>query len=171
MLAQLEAIDGVDSARVDWTGNRFLLALAASTDVDEFLAGAARLLGETTRRLPSRDEREQLDAFARGEPWLRSGETARLSAKEAEILSQRHALAAAQIVGLDAAQSDRLALIVREDLLRVFDEFARGSVPDRATITARWRDLADRVGKRSREFLTAAEAESVASALREAWAE
>ena len=96
MLAQLESIQGVREARVDWTGQKFLLTVDGSIEPERILAATSKLLGPTIERLSPAEEQEQIATYKAGAPWLRSGETARMSAHEARVLAERYATDAAR---------------------------------------------------------------------------
>lgn len=167
MLAQLEAVRGVREARVDWTGQSFLLSLAASTEPESVIAATKTILGPTVQRLPLADEQEQIATYKAGAPWLRSGETARMSAHEAQVLAMRYATDAARSAGLDEARSTRLTALVQDELEHLFGKFEHTGLPSRDVMATEWRGPADRVADRSRAFLADTELERVAAYLRD----
>lgn len=167
MLAQIDAVNGVQEARVDWTGQSFLLSLDASARPEKVLAELTTILGPTAQRLQPAEEQEQIGTFRSGAPWLRAGETARMSAHEASVLAQRYATDAARDAGLDEERSGRLIALVQDELEKLFGRFEQTGLPSRDVMTAEWRELAGRVAERSRAFLTDTEVERVAAYLRD----
>ena len=167
MLAQLEAVEGIREARVDWTGQSFLLSMDASARPEKVVAELKKLLGPTAQRLQPDEEQEQIATFKAGAPWLRSGETARMSAHEAKVLAQRYATDAARDAGLDEERSGRLIALVQDELEKLFGRFEQTGLPSRDGMTAEWKELAGRVAERSRAFLTNAEVDRVAAYLRD----
>src|SRR5882672_4486277 len=156
-MARLDGIEGVSESRVDWTGRYFLLTIDPSRDRDAVVKSAADILGAGTRELDPRLEAEQVAAFKTGEPWLRAGETAHLSREEARVVARRHVAAAAKELGLDADRTERVTALVQDELERLFKKFETTGLPDRATMATEWDAMVDRVGRRSREFLSESE--------------
>jgi hypothetical protein len=166
VLAQLESVDGVAQARVDWTGRSFLLVLRKSSKPKAVVDAAAKVLGPTTRRLESKEEREQIESFVAGAPWLRPGETARMSAHEADVLATRYVTDAAKSVGLDEPRTARLIGLAREELVSLFKKFEQTGLPSRDVMSKEWSALVDCVADRSRDFLTESESEKVFATIR-----
>ena len=167
MLAQLEGIQGVREARVDWTGQKFLLTVDGSIEPERILAATSKLLGPTVERLSPAEEQEQIATYKAGAPWLRSGETARMSAHEARVLAERYATDAARQAGLDDERSNRLTALVQDELEKLFAKFERTGLPSRDVMSAEWKSLADRVADRSCAFLTNTELARVTEYLRD----
>ena len=166
MLAQLQSVDGVAQARVDWTGRSFLLILRKPSKAEAAVEAATKILGPSTRRLESKDEREQIQSFVTGAPWLRPGETARMSAHEADVLATRYVTDAARSAGLDDPRTARLIALAREELTSLFERLEQTGLPSRDVMSKEWGALVDRVADRSRDFLTESEAERVFEAIR-----
>lgn len=165
MLAQIETIQGVSEVRVDWTGRYFLVRHSPSVEPTAVVECVAKILGPTTRRLPAKQEEEQLRSFREGAPWLKAGETARLSKHEAETLATRYATTAAQALGLDATRTSKVVAIVREELVAMFKRFESTGLPARAEMMEAWKQMSERVAARSRDSLTESEAERLGEAL------
>ncbi len=121
MLARLDEVEGVKASRVDWSGRYVLLELEPEADVSRAIRGAQAVLGERVRRLPARDESSQVAAFRKGEPWMRAGESSRMSRREAEVLSGRFTERVAREAGLDEAETARLGAILREEISGAFE--------------------------------------------------
>ncbi|HET6204859.1 MAG TPA: hypothetical protein VFI25_18880 [Planctomycetota bacterium] len=121
MLARLDAVEGVEASRVDWTGKRVLLDLEPGADASRAIAEAKEVLGGRARRLAAAAEAEGVESFRRREPWMRAGESARLSRREAEVLSGRLAARIAKEVALDEPEADRFGALLREELSAAFD--------------------------------------------------
>ncbi|MSR45738.1 MAG: hypothetical protein EXS13_01500 [Planctomycetes bacterium] len=170
MLAQLEQIPGVVEARVDWSGQRFLLQLDRSPRAETVIDAASEVLGPTTQRLASVLEQGQIATYIAGSPWLREGETARLSEHEAQVLAQRVSTEAATRASLDDERATRLCALVDAELKALFKTYEGSGLPDRGAMLKDWSALVDRVATHSAAFLTAAEIEPVVAALQECFA-
>lgn len=167
MLAQLEGIQGVREARVDWTGRSFLLTLDDPGEPERIVTATRKFLGPTVERMSPAEEQEQIATYKAGAPWLRSGETARMSAREAHVLAERYATDAARNAGLDDERSKRLTALVQDELEKLFGKFEKTGLPSRDVMSEEWKALADRVAERSRSFLTKPELERVTDYLRD----
>lgn len=126
MLARLDEIEGVAETRVDWTGTRFLLALAGGTGKDQVEEQAVRTLGEGARRLDDDEAREVLDSYRKGETWMRAGETLQLSRFEAGVLAKRYANEAAAEIGLDKGGAEKLVALFEQEFIRAFERTHAG---------------------------------------------
>jgi len=164
VLAQLEKVDGVAESRVDWTGRYFLLKLAPGKSPEEVAADAGSAL-KGAKRLDATREAGQIAAYRRGELWMSSGETLKLSEHEAGVLGERFGRKAAEAAGLDADQTKRLLEILREELTSAF---ARVKGTD-AQLQRKFRQecpaLIARVAERSRAFVTEEQATKIAESL------
>ncbi|HEU4396084.1 MAG TPA: hypothetical protein VFS92_11000 [Planctomycetota bacterium] len=166
MLAQLEALPGVDEARVDWTGEHFLLLLGEQADPGDVERRVARVLGAAPARLEGAARAEKVASFRRGEAWMRSGETLRLSDEEARVLAVRTGDAIAGEMGLDGVKADALRELLREEIFRAFQRIhaAAGGLEERLERDAPV--VLERIGAGCRRFLADDESEQVLAALR-----
>ena len=121
MLARLDEVEGVTASRVDWSGRYVLLELEPEADASRAVRKATAVLGQPVRRLPARDEASQVEAFRKGEPWMRAGESSRMSRRESEVLSGRITEQVARDAGLDEAETGRLGALLREELAGAFE--------------------------------------------------
>ncbi len=162
MLAQLDKDPAVEEARVDWTGKYFLLKLKPGANATSAVGRAKGSLGGGLKRLEPAAEAEQLGAFQRGEPWMKSGETLKMSQEEARVLSLRFAERAAGRAGLDEERTRRLRTLLNEELDATMRQLHEsGKPPDMKNFRAQWGRWADSVIERSREFLSEEEASRV----------
>ena len=134
MLAQLDDLEGVAESRVDWTGVRFLLSLDTDAPPLRVAEAAAEILGEGARILDESETRAAVDAYRKGETWMRAGETLRLSEFEAGVLARRYGGEAAQELGLEADDRQRLIELFEGEFKRAFERTHSGrgieGVPD-----------------------------------------
>ena len=162
MLARLDEVPGVRESRVEWTGRYVLVGLEQGADEEATAVRAAEVLGNARRSDPE-DEARCIAEFRAGEPWMRSGETLKLSEREAEVLGRRLGAEAAKGAGLGPEQTEKVIAIVEDELRLAFERtHKRGE--DRPVADERAFRLAQ-VKERCRAFLTEAEAEVVAEAL------
>lgn len=166
MLAQLDDVTGVEESRIDWTGRYFLLKLTADADRGRVEEAVLVALGDGAKRAEASTETERIAAFQRGEPWMRSGETLKLSGHEAQVLGERFTQAAAKEVGLDAAKTERLLEVVRDETRRLLESLHTegGNVSER--FMKGWEPAVKRVHERSLQFLTKDEADRIETSLR-----
>lgn len=151
MLAQLDKVEGVAESRVDWTGRYFLLKIAPGRNPE----GVATLAISTlkgARRLTAAQEAEQVAAYRRGEPWMRAGETLKLSQYEARVLAERFGDEAARKSGLDADQSRRLKVLIEEELSAAFQRVQGDDAQLVARFRKEWPVVVRRIAERSRDF-------------------
>ena len=167
MLARLDGIEGVEASRVDWTGRHLLLVLKPGADSRRAVAEAKGLLGGRARRLGAAEEAAEVAAFERGEPWMRVGESARLSGREAEVLSARLAAQVAEGAGLDESEAARVATVLREELTAAFER-AHEAGGEVRRLDAELPEGLARVERRLGPLLPAGRAEKVRKALRDA---
>jgi hypothetical protein len=121
VLARLDEIDGVAESRVDWTGTRVLVTLNADADKSRVETEVESALGEGAHVLDERATREVLESYRKGEAWMRSGETLKLSRFEAGVLAKKHGTAAAAELGLDDATTQKLVALIEGELDRAFE--------------------------------------------------
>jgi hypothetical protein len=166
VLARLDEVGGVRESRVDWTGHYFLLRLDPEADETRVAAAATSVLGDAATRADAETSARELDAFRRGEPWMRAGETLRLSREEARIIAARRAAEAARAGGLDESQTRRLAELVEAEVAAVFERIhAAGGGPGKR-FAPEWAAALDRVMAGARGFLTEEQAARVREGLR-----
>jgi hypothetical protein len=167
VLARLDEIDGVAESRVDWTGTRFLLTLDAHAPRQHVGEKAAATLGDGARVLEAQEARDALAAYRAGETWMRAGETLRLSKFEAGVLAERHGGEAAQELGLDAGDTQRLIALFQGELERAFERtHARGGI---AAVPEEFEAAAERLLEASAEFLDADQRTSLTGYLERFW--
>ena len=167
MLARLDQVPGVEESRVDWTGRYILLRLKADADDGRVTTEAASTLGDGATRLDRAAESQKLETYRSGEPWLRAGETLRLSREEARVLARRFAGKAAGDAELTDEESRRVAKILEEEFAAAFDRIhASGEKPDRR-FRAEWSTVLERATVRTNAFLSKDRVARVAESLRQ----
>ncbi len=131
VLARLDAIPGVTTARVDASGRFFWIGLEDAADAPRVTALADAALGDGARPLSAGGAEAQLAAHRHGDPWLTAGEILQLSFVESRILSVRLAAEAAARVALTPEQRELVAEAIRVELFgvmqRVHTEGGRSS--------------------------------------------
>lgn len=152
-MAQLDQVDGVAESRVDWTGRYFLLKLTPGGAPDGVALRAASSL-QGAKRLDAAREAEQIAAYQRGEPWMRSGETLQLSEHEARVLANRFGTKAAEAAGLDADQTKRLLEILQEELTSAFTRLQGNDAQLQKKFRQECPALLSRTAERGRAFAT-----------------
>jgi hypothetical protein len=161
VLAQLDAIPGVAESRVDWEGKHVLVRLASGASPEAVLARATPVLGEGAARLDRVSESEKVASFRRGEQWMRSRETVRLSQHEAVVLGKSLSKGAAAKAGLTDDQTARVRSILTEEITRLFERMhASGTRPDEV----KQEDLAElerRLRSRFKELATAPQVDRI----------
>jgi hypothetical protein len=168
-MARLDEIEGVSASRVDWTGRYFLLTIDPSARRESVVKSASDVLGSGTRELDPRLEADQVAALQAGEPWLRAGETAHLSQEEARVVAKRHVASAAADLDLDTDRTNRVTVLMQDELERLFHKFESAGLPARAEMMSEWNAMVDRIGERSREFLIDSERANLAAKLKDCW--
>jgi len=166
VLARLETVPGIEEARVDWTGAYFLLKLAPTADTAAIPRLSGAVLGSDPVRLDTAAEEAHIAAFRRGEPWMRSGETLRLSGEEARVWGGRIADDTARDAGLDDAKSRSLKSLFQSELLRAFERAhaSEGSLSER--LSREWPALLQHTLEECRGFLSEEETSRVGDILR-----
>jgi len=131
VLARLQAVPGVASARVDSSGRFFWLTVRAAAAAPAAAALALEVLGPGSRTLPQAQGEAQLAAHRHGDPWLAGNEVMTLSFVESRLLSVRIAAEAQRRTGALPEQREELAEAIRLELFaameRVHAEGGRGS--------------------------------------------
>ena len=168
MLAQLDTIPGIAESRVDWEGKHVLIRLASGASAGRVLERATPILGEGAARLGRAAEGERIASFRRGDPWMRSAETVRLSQHEARVLGASLSKGAAEKAGLNDDQAGRIRSILTEEITLLFERMhASGTRPDdvkHEDLAALERRLRSRFG----EFATGAQVEATIEHLKTA---
>lgn len=149
VLARLDAIPGVTSARVDSSGRYFWIALDEAADAPRVTALADAVLGAGARPLSGAQAEAQLAARLRGDPWLGAGEVMTLSFVEARLLSVRLGAEAAQRVGATAEQREILGEAIRAELFAVMERVhAEGGRSSGGWIHQEWPAIAAAIVER-----------------------
>jgi hypothetical protein len=154
VLARLQAVPGVASARVDSSGRFFWISFQDGADAASGTALALGVLGSGARLLGATEAEAQRAAHGRGDPWLGPDEVMGLSYVEARLLSVRIAGEAERRLATSPAQRESLAEAIRLELFaameRVHAEGGRGSS---GWIYVEWPALAAAAVSRCREAL------------------
>ena len=131
MLARLQAVPGVASARVDSSGRFFWITFGDGVDRAGGTARALGVLGKGARALGAEDAERQHAAHGQGDPWLGPEEVLTLSYVESRLLSVRIAAEAERRLATSPDQREALAEAIRLELFaameRVHGEGGRGS--------------------------------------------
>lgn len=151
---------------MDWTGRYILLRLSPEADEARVRTAAASILGEGTTRLDRAAEAKKIEAYRSGEPWMRSGETLRLSQEEARILARRFAGNAAGEAGLTEEASRRLVSILEEEIAAAFERMHASQEGPEHRFAGEWATVLERLTTRTRAFLTKEQDERVVASLR-----
>jgi hypothetical protein len=165
VLARIDQVPGVAESRADWEGRHVLIRVAPGARPDEVVARAIPILGAGARRLDAAAESERLASFRRGDSWMRSGETIRLSRREASVLGARFAQAASVRAGLNEAQRSHLEGVLTEEISKHFEEMhAAGKGPDEVNRDD-LRPTEHRIRKRCLAFASAAQMDVIIEVL------
>jgi hypothetical protein len=164
VLARLDKTPGVRESRVDWTGRHFLLKLDPGADVGAVTRAAAAVLGAEARRVDADVEMAHVERYRRGEPWMRAGETRRLSAEEAGALAKRFAAGASRKAALSGEEARRLEEVLREEIGAAFERVHASEEP-LERLGEEFPLVLERVTGRLMGFLTADKARRVTDAL------
>jgi hypothetical protein len=166
VLARIEKVGGVASARVEASGRFFLVELAGGADEARTLEGVAAALGGRARRLDDVAAAAQLAARPRGDPWLSASEVHALSYVEGRVVAVRVADAVAKAASLDAAEGEALLEAVRAEVFsaieRVHDEGGRDST---GWFFEAWPAISRAIAARARGFVDPARQAAAAAAL------
>jgi hypothetical protein len=168
VLAQLDRMPGVAESRVDWEGAHVLIRLSPGADARDVIARASAVLGEGALRLESAAEAEKLASWRRGDSWMRSGETIRLSRHEAGVLGARYAKGAAGPANLTGDQTTRLEKVLTDEIAGLFERMhASGTKPGQVSKEL-LHPLETRIRTRGREFATGPQTDAIFEALKSA---
>jgi hypothetical protein len=146
VLARLRGIPGAIDARVECSGQLFLLELEHGADPEAAFASARDVLGARAQRIPDTVAAVHLEARARGEPWFSPDDIRGLSYIEGRVLASRIGDAVLRRVPLERPQAellrDAVLVQIRAALDRVHDEGGRSSS---AWFDAAWPEIAERI--------------------------
>jgi hypothetical protein len=143
VLARLEAIPGVASARTDSSGRFFWITPAPGARPPEVAERCRAALGASAALLGPAAAAAQLAAHERGDPWLGAGEVMTLSFVEGRLLSVRIAGDAAAESGASAAQREAVAEAVRVELFAALERVhAEGGRKSSGWIDEEWPAIA-----------------------------
>lgn len=160
MLARLDRIPGVVESRVDRSGRRFLLTLDPGADEGDVAREARSELGGDVDVLDREAEDALLASRRRGDTWVTSDETIRLSREEAGILAARFGEESAREIGLSVGKTRDLVEVLEKEVAAAFERFH-----GRGDALMLFRDeqpaISARVLEASRSFLTEAELASL----------
>jgi hypothetical protein len=70
---------------------------------------------------------------------------------------------------MDADRTNRVTALMQDELERLFHKFESTGLPARAEMVSEWNAMVDRIGERSREFLTDAQRSALAAKLKDCW--
>ena len=166
MLARLDKVPGVEESRADWEGRLVLIRISPDASLDTVLAGAKSVLGPRTQRLTPAAEAESLSSFRRGDPWLSSKETLRMSRHEAGVLGKRFADHAGARAGLGESQRQRLEAHLTEEIYAKFERNHESGQGIGATSEREWSEMEARFRAKAVDFMTAAQIDTVVKELR-----
>lgn len=154
VLARLQAVPGVASARVDSSGRFFWISFQEGADPAGGTGLALAALGRGARLLGAAEAEAQRAARGRGDPWLGPGEVMALSFVESRLLSVRIAAEAERRLATSPEQREALAEAIRLELFaameRVHAEGGRGSS---GWIYVEWPGIAAAAVARCREAI------------------
>src|SRR5688572_11347817 len=98
-----------------------MIRLSSGASAERVLARALPILGEGAARLHRAAEGDQIASFRRGDPWMRSAETVRMSQREAKVLGVSLSNGAAERAGLNDDQTARVRWILTEEIGALFE--------------------------------------------------
>ncbi len=116
VLARLDAIPGVATARTDSSGRFFWITPAPGVGPSEIVERCRAVLGASAVPLGAAAAEAQLAARDRGDPWLGAGQVMTLSFLEGRLLSVRIAGDAARESGATPVQREAVAEAIRVEL-------------------------------------------------------
>ena len=166
MLARLDKVPGVEESRSDWEGRLVLIRLAPDASLEAVLAGAKSVLGPRTRRLDPTAEGESVASFRRGDRWMSSKETSRMSRHEARVLGKRFADQAGGPAKLNESQRQRLEALLTVEINAAFERILASGEGLGATARREWSGAEARFRARALDFMTAGQIDIVVEELR-----
>ena len=153
MLARIDEIPGVAESRVDRSGRRFLLTLDSGADEAEIVRRTRELIGSDAEVLDDATESEAVASRRRGDLWVNSAETIRLSLEEARILAVGMGEDAATALELSKEDTRRLVEAIEKEIGAAFARLH--GRPDALQALAEEQSvIAARVLEAARAFLT-----------------
>jgi len=133
VLARLDALEGVEQARVEVTGRHFVVRIAPDADLAELSSRALSILGPDSRLLAPPWSDSEVAAHGRGELWLASDMARTLSLIEARMLASSLGAAAARAARLGAQAAYELHEILHQELVAAFEQVHdRGGTTDKS---------------------------------------
>lgn len=149
MLARLEQVEGVATARVEATGRFFALTLAPGADEARALAAAEVALRRPPRRLAPDEARAQLARAERGDPWFTRAEAAALCYVEARMIAARAEGAVASAAKLGTAEREAVGEALRVVLFEIMERIlAEGGRDSSGWFYEEWPGVAARAASR-----------------------
>jgi len=121
VLARLQAVPGVASARVDSSGRFFWISFRDGADAAGGTDRALGVLGTGARVLGSAEADGQRAAHGRGDPWLGPDDVMGLSFVESRLLSVRIAGDAERRLSISPDQREALAEAIRLELFAAME--------------------------------------------------
>jgi len=168
VLAQLDAIPGVESARVDVTGRHFILTIQSEKSPSRITSRILKILGRDTQQLQDPRFAEINPSRGESELWLDSRNIRKLSLLEARMLSNRWGVAAAAAAALDPDTAVYLCECLRSEFVREFDRVRKqGGTSDRGWYVQSFPGVFDRAILRLEEIPPAQAAALRASLLQQ----
>jgi hypothetical protein len=143
VLARLEALPGVATARTDSSGRFFWLSLEEGADAAQVAALADGALGEGSRALSKAQVEVQLAAHRHGDPWLAKDEVMTLSFVESRTLSVRLAGEIERRAGFTPEEREAVAEAIRLELVACMERVhAEGGRRSSGWIYTEWPTIA-----------------------------
>jgi hypothetical protein len=168
VLAQLDAIPGVESASVDVTGRHFILTMRGKADPSRIRGKILKVLGTDAKQLEDPRFSEITSGGGEEELWLDSRNIRKLSLLEARMLSDTWGIAAAAAAELDPDTAVYLCECLRSEFVREFDRIRiQGGTSDRNWYVQAFPDVFDRAIRRLGEIPPARAAALRASLLQQ----
>lgn len=161
VLALLDDVPGVDESRVDWTGRFVLLKLQSGASTEAIVANADEILGGDVRRLDAHEEAEAIASYRRGDQWMRSGETRRLSREEARVIANRDGREAGREAGLTDDQTERFVAIMETEIAAAFGRIHDEGKGLPRRFDATFRDVVSKTLEKSATFLSEAQRHAI----------
>jgi len=143
VLARLDAVPGVHSARADSSGRFFWIQVEETADATRVTALAFDVLGKGARSLATGQAEAQLAGRRHGDPWLTAAEVMTLSFVESRILSVRLAGEVEHLIGATPEQREEVAEAIRLELFAAMERVhAEGGRRSGGWIYADWPAIA-----------------------------
>jgi hypothetical protein len=126
VLARLDEVAGVTESRVDWSGTRILVLTESGANRAAVASDVAAALSGARHVDDYRTVQQVLASYRAGEPWMRAGETLRLSRHEAAVLGEQHGGRAAAEAHLDETATRRLVAAFTREFEQAFERIHAG---------------------------------------------